>query len=1253
MDMNGSTNGHANVGVEASLSHPSQNGNTTLLPRIQQALELVHSTYSSNQSRQEASAYLERVKTDNEAPYHGFALASDHSQQPIVRHYALSILEYAIRHKWPEYSQEQAMILRGWVMQLSKNIISEDPQYLRNKTAQLWVEIAKRSWADDWLDMDELLVQLWELQGPIVYKEFVLFVLETLSDEVFNSEDTVAALRVGVLSKACVEIFTPAIVLAEVFPRRSSATVVRYGEQGWLVRLGELLDQCLGPDGAQNAQYQSCAVKLLAVYKSVMPWAVPRAIASASCVQRMCTSLAASTVSVQLASVECLHAIYCRLNFTDEEFLSLLCPIYTSQMVDLLRKLFEWSVVNPHDIDDEKYLFAKKFSEMMSNLGGYIAQNISAIPEDCDLPNLLNLFLSIVQSPSFLISIPVLVTWTHLLRSEAIGGSPIINSLIAPLLELCSSRLIRYESISEESDDPSLIFLLEDIDTIPERHAFLGNYRRYSMLIIELIVVQKQSGAMYHILSQVDTALEHLYDGQPPFNAATYSKTSLIVLRVDCQFSVVEAALKGYMKWRAGHGSKPQVDEQQTLTMESSIEAWCGKLLDIDFDDPIIRKRILQLAVAFSTQALDKNTDFMLKVLQHLLMIRYVEVPEHPAYSEAVKELLAEGVYELQRLASKMPDQLIDVYPQLEEKVHDIISSGTVDAKRQVSYQMFIFTIIHRTTKIEPDARLQKLREFIVPVTQIWQNRELDGALSSFGGFFELLGLSKVRDYLVSRNVNSIADWGSYALDDEGQAMQKELDERVKALPLRITKSFLGCSTDKIDKNTIPYQVSCELWRDSLLVILPNLLKFLGHAHAFHNAENWIGLPTEMRPIVSRILTDRFWQAGISEGSKDDFYARVSGTKSTLEGFASSIRGAVRTVREACYGILWCMSKLDGDFYGFSELPEPLAHALFADTHCLSSHQLISLLGVVRMIIEDCPLSLRDHFVPPILATCFTQMDNKCSSEWTRLTQKQVTVNNEGDNLTNEMKEESILRQLTHAAVMMVGGLLDPAKENSGEKSQSSKEASTYVTTTESAYPTMRKFCLGSVVVLEPLLLFCTHAIRMRDGRCAGVVLRIFRSIVPEFDKSDDTAFIREFISTEVLQACILSLHEPYFVDLQKDLAQLIATILICYSRITDTPKQVLCSIERVNSNAVDKCVDYLLRQSVPPRQQRALVLDLLRDLKGVSVSEQFRISKPVAVTKEYSKMQQRFMKTGQAAKLERQLSPNLDGVSGIFDEGQ
>jgi exportin-5 len=216
------------------------------------------------------------------------------------------------------------------------------------------------------------------------------------------------------------------------------------------------------------------------------------------------------------------------------------------------------------------------------------------------------------------------------------------------------------------------------------------------------------------------------------------------------------------------------------------------------------------------------------------------------------------------------------------------------------------------------------------------------------------------------------------------------------------------------------------------------------------------------------------------------------------------------------------------------------------------------------------------------------------------------------------------------------------------------KDASTYVpeNNPSSAYPSMRKFCLTSSTILEPLLLFCTHAIRVRDGRCCGVVLRVFRSIIPDFASDQDSPLsssIREFISTDVLKACISSLNEPYFVDLHKDLAQLIASILIYYSPLTNTPKQILLSLPGIQESSVDKCIDYIMRQGVHQRQQRALVLDLLRDVKGVSISEQGRITKSASVVrKERSKMQQEFMKEQTEP---RRTSPNLEGVAGMFNE--
>ena len=76
------------------------------------------------------------------------------------------------------------------------------------------------------------------------------------------------------------------------------------------------------------------------------------------------------------------------------------------------------------------------------------------------------------------------------------------------------------------------------------------------------------------------------------------------------------------------------------------------------------------------------------------------------------------------------------------------------------------------------------------------------------------------------------------------------------------------------------------------------------------------------------------------------------------------------------------------------------------------------------------------------------------------------------------------------------------------------------------------------------------------------------------------------------------------------------------------------------------------MRQGMQQRQQRALVLDLLRDLKGVSISEQGRITKSAStVRKERSKMQQEFMKEQPPASDNRKQSPSLEGVAGMFDE--
>ena len=57
--------------------------------------------------------------------------------------------------------------------------------------------------------------------------------------------------------------------------------------------------------------------------------------------------------------------------------------------------------------------------------------------------------------------------------------------------------------------------------------------------------------------------------------------------------------------------------------------------------------------------ALDRNPGFMFKVLEHILVTWPATHPDHRVYTDAIKELQAESMVELQRLAAKMPDHLL------------------------------------------------------------------------------------------------------------------------------------------------------------------------------------------------------------------------------------------------------------------------------------------------------------------------------------------------------------------------------------------------------------------------------------------------------------------------------------------------------------------------------------------------------------------------------------------------------------------
>lgn len=407
-----------------------------------------------------------------------------------------------------------------------------------------------------------------------------------------------------------------------------------------------------------------------------------------------------------------------------------------------------------------------------------------------------------------------------------------------------------------------------------------------------------------------------------------------------------------------------------------------------------------------------------------------------------------------------------------------------------------------------------------------------------------------------------------------------------------------------------------------LAIVHSNLRR---HVHAFGDRSSWSQLPEEMQHVMQRILTDRFWQAGISTESMEDFYSRVNSSKNSYEGFASTIRGALRQVREKSYSILCYLARLNEKFYGLPELPDVIASAVYGTVQSLSSHQTTVLVNMSSQLIGRCPVELRSSFLPPVLIALFEQLDRKLNMEWAAVVHR-TSQANEGDNLGDEMKSESILRLLTYNAIQVANSLLDIDPSLSRDDPILDSR--------------MHKMILATPQVLGQILVFLTSALGFRDTRSCNTAIQILGRTIPFFNKPSE---IQAYICDNVLKAAITSFNEPYFVDAQKNLASLIAQIISIESQ-SEMPRSVIMSLPGLSEERVDKVLKKIKGSKSAQEGARA-VLGLLSGLRGVSIHELGKMERPVVVKKEIREMDIAV----DDANIRRGGEEELEGVAGMF----
>ncbi|KAJ9611240.1 karyopherin [Cladophialophora chaetospira] len=1226
---------------------------------ILEALQLIHAPTTPNAFRKKASDYLEGLKGDSETAFEvGFSLSTETSAPPLVQHFGLSLLSHVIRHGAHQLDDQQNSQLRDCVLHLGRMIRPEYQLFVRNKIAELWIELAKRSWALDWFDLDEQLVRLWS--QDLVHKDFVLTILENLSEDTFARDDSIAIMRGRDLNSALVEIFTSTSNYSGGIKIGGTTHNLRFGDEGWLVRITKLLNDS-GGNSDVGGPMREALLKALATLRSAFVWVMTPAISQSQALAATCNFLTSSDTEFVTAALDALLSVYSRIRLEELEVQALVFPLIHADGIEMLRGLYNRSMVSADDLDNPIYVVSKKLSELLSLFGDHICHYSPPTAAGLDPAPFLELITDVLQNTSLIVSIPVVHAWVKILEVQSWRSTPAVWACIDRLLQVVSARLIQYDQFPDAVRNPVAMFVNEEIELFPERQGFYLNYRRLCAAVVEWICFAAPEEAMIASLKGVNGRLDTIESVDQQTDIARYERVSMQILEADAVFSWIDAAFKGFDRLQDDIRERMTSEQEHLLRrMRENISAWMlNTMTKRNFKDPQIRQRLIKTAVEASYRVLQKDTGFAFSVLEHILSSFIADSQQNSLYAEAVDDLHGYATAELRRLSLQHADYFVTFYDQLNSKFQDLLGQIGANDRLKIDLKSILFSVIQRATSIDPAQRQAKLKEFLQPISDAWAEPDLKATLFSLESFAHSQAFDQVGPYMASLQADKIEDWSFMQYDNRGVQIQQEMAAGYSRLPLRESRILLSISTEKLEQGSDLHDMICNLWSPMVPTMLEYVLRLTSYNHQLHNPSTWPNVPPEREVIIRRVLRDRYWQSGISSGSMGEFHSKVKATKASLEGFASSVRGRIRNNLEQCYSILHTLGRLGPAFYNLPQLPELIAQAAIDTATPLSPHHLSVMLQMLPKLIDECPPESRQHFLTPIIGSLLVQLDVKLSREWEKMDEIKQTKQDD-ENLGDEMRDDSVLRQTTYKGVNLVAHWLNPKRE---QQLSTKKSIVNGYYLKETSQQTMREFVLGNVQILEKLLIFITHAMAFKDMKSGYTILMAAQRLVPDFVTehflpNDQAAAVREYISNDMLKSAITCLHNGYFADQQQYYAQLIATIWLSYGlpmhvpaaegvpphdrpALTSTPRDVILSLPGMSEAKADKASEQLLKEGGPggsrSKKLRAIILTLLEGVRGVRISELGKID----------------TKQQQSKLLEKYKQREILGMQGVQENGQ
>ncbi|KAH3661734.1 hypothetical protein OGAPHI_005912 [Ogataea philodendri] len=1185
-----------------------QNG----VDQIVGSLQIIYNPQSTNEDRHKAQEFLETIKKIPESPFWGYLLALPDSKHDfIVRHFGLNLLSNAIVKDFSAWDLEKQVAVRNWVIELATKVSPQDPHYMKEKVAFLWVETAKRCWGlclskeeeeialkdksyseqerlESWASMDSNLLDLWN--HSLISRELSLIIFRALFEDVYLLDDPVVSQRNNVLSSLCPEVVTSEQVLLLKYEPNESLRIFAASSEGWLNKWSTFLEECIDymlnhPQSTTDETYKSFynfAVKILQVFKTSLYWILPIAFRSAGVLEKLSRLLRIDDVQIKTLTVDCLQVLFTRSYSEEADFKEVLGSIFQTEGLAMLFKVFEEIRLDPDDVDESEYTLLKKLVEMIVGLSEYFqlsdGNSKFKLPENADVLNYFKLVLETTKHQSLVISGLSLQFWCSMLRIDELSDKSDFEQIMPDLLETTASRLINYSDYDEDCVEKKMLEI--DFESQSEATTFLSNYKKLSDDIVRIIICKKPNDGLQWLANRLNKFYSSPVGSQALNDSKLVykGKNSEPFVYGYAQFVTIEACVRGISRWLIWCQDEDMESKKEYLI--GQVDELCKMLLSMTVKDPMLLRKQIQTLVQF-TPLLKDASGTMFKVLEKVMESCTFDYPVDATDDERelIRDLRTSGGTELNRLAYLMPESLKDILSELEAAIASILSSKKLSDHEAVAFKSFLLVVSQRSSI---DNKAQRFANIVDPELVAWSNTATEKGLLELHWFMERLGIVRIADYFQSRGITASTDLLQAEMDERGRELKIELkDHWSSVFPIRATRIFIQYSIEKLDHQSDTYQDLLKLWKPRIKPILPHILQLIYQIQAYHNPANWEGLPTEVQSFVKHSCMERFWQQGVSIQSKESFMDESVKAMHTLRDFADSVGHIVRYTREYAYLTISSISELEETLYEIPDCANLLWKALTGEPVGITLHSWRHMLNlVIRSVIKNCPISHLSSFMVELLPQVLNTIDALLISKWDAVFRKglQLEGNESDEQLSEEMMEEHMLRQLTAVVDRMLIDLV-------GQQAPASLNQRQLKT---------REIIFGDLNLLAPLLNLLCHIINFKDTRCSFNAILIVKHMAQDLISLNNDA-VDKYLSEHVIETLLGVLVDKFYVDAHPEAAYTLTILYMGLRYKSSYPAMILQKCLDISNKDMNQ-FEMVLMNCKKLRERRNCLLQLVEN---------------------------------------------------------